>query len=115
MSNAKHTPGPWTANQTAYRDGSIDILSVNLQEKDHCYTHSLVATVKPHTQNFGDWRMRSKDEVRSTANLIAAAPNVLRELEHLVKLLEPHLAALNVPGLATLNGAKAAIAKAKGE
>ena len=45
-----------------------------------------------------------------------AAPSLLRELKHLVCLLEPleRDGRLNVPGLATLNGARAAIAKASG-
>ncbi len=46
------------------------------------------------------------------AKLIAAAPELLKELQHLVALLEPmeRAGTLNVPGLATLNGARKAIA-----
>ena len=47
------------------------------------------------------------------ARLIAAAPELLAELQHLVRLLEPMEDTLQVPGLATLNGARAAIAKAQ--
>ena len=51
------------------------------------------------------------------ARLIAAAPDLLAELAHLVSLLEPLelSGTLAVPGLATLNDARAAIAKAKGQ
>lgn len=48
------------------------------------------------------------------AHLIAAAPELLRELKHLVSLMEPVEHSVSIPGLATLNGARAAIAKAEG-
>ena len=50
------------------------------------------------------------------ARLIAAAPDLLNELRHLVRLLEPALnnGTSQVPGLATLNAAHLAIAKAEG-
>jgi hypothetical protein len=49
------------------------------------------------------------------ARLISAAPDLLRELAHLVRLMEPQErdGSLDIPGLATLNGARAAIAKAE--
>lgn len=48
------------------------------------------------------------------AMLISAAPDMARELRHLPQLLEPleQSGALDVPGLATLNGARAALRKA---
>ena len=56
-------------------------------------------------------------ETLANARLIAAAPELLKELRHLVRLLEPAEkdGAIDVPGLATLNGARAAIRKAAGE
>lgn len=56
------------------------------------------------------------DGCKRVAFLAAAAPELLRELKHLVLLLEPHEAdgSLAVPGLATLNGARAVIYKAEG-
>lgn len=48
----------------------------------------------------------------ANAKLIAAAPELLKELRHLVNLLSPYIDQMSVPGLATLNGAKAAITKA---
>lgn len=48
------------------------------------------------------------------AALFSAAPDMARELAHLVRLLEPleKDGGLDVPGLATLNGARAALRKA---
>lgn len=45
--------------------------------------------------------------------LFAASPDLYRELRHLVQLLEPleRDGSLNIPGLATLNGARMALAK----
>ncbi len=58
-----------------------------------------------------------RDLLRLTASsrLIAAAPDLYRELAHLVRRSEPlEVTGLNVPGLATLNGARAALRKAEG-
>lgn len=51
------------------------------------------------------------------ATLIAAAPDLLRELKHLVSLVEPCISdgRASIPGLATFNAAHAAIAKAEGK
>lgn len=51
------------------------------------------------------------------APLIAAAPRLYRELAHLVRLLESleKDGGLEVPGLATLNGARMALRKADGQ
>lgn len=48
------------------------------------------------------------------ARIFAAAQDMARELHHLVRLLEPleKDGGLEVPGLATLNGARAALRKA---
>ena len=58
------------------------------------------------------------DKIRTAlanARIADAAPDLYRELAHLVKLLEPCEDQLAVPGLATLNGARAALAKANGK
>ena len=56
-------------------------------------------------------------KTKDNANLFCAARELLKELEHLVRLLEPmeRDGSLQVPGLATLNGARRAIKKAKGQ
>lgn len=48
------------------------------------------------------------------AVLLAAGPELFKELQRLVSLMEPGETEgwLNIPGLATLNGARAALAKA---
>jgi hypothetical protein len=59
-----------------------------------------------------------RDNARSEADTLRArVKESLGALEHLVGLLEPleQAGTLNIPGLATLNGARAAISKAKGE
>jgi len=57
------------------------------------------------------------DIAEANARLIAAAPELLEALSHIVRLMEPmeREGGINVPGLATLNGARAAIARANGE
>ena len=58
-----------------------------------------------------------RPETEANAYLAVAAPRLLKELQHLVALLEPleRDGTLNVPGHATLNGARAAIALATGD
>jgi hypothetical protein len=62
--------------------------------------------------------MNDSDELNreweANARLIAAAPCLYRELERLVSLMEPleREGSLNIPGLATLNGARAVLQKA---
>lgn len=51
------------------------------------------------------------------AHLLAAAPDLYAELQHLVMALEPveRAAGMGIPGIATLNGPRRALAKARGE
>lgn len=90
-----HTPGPWGLQESP--DGGMILIRGNDADrmKRHPQTHLQIVPV-------------------DDAKLIAAAPELLDELQHLVRLLEPLEAdgSLNVPGLATLNGARAAIRKA---
>jgi len=60
---------------------------------------------------------RTEEQTKANAYLASSAPDLYRELEHLVLLIEPHErdGSLNIPGLATLNGARAALAKARGD
>lgn len=48
---------------------------------------------------------------KEIADLVAAAPLLLKELKHLVRLMEP---GFDIPGLSTLNGARRAISTAEG-
>ena len=99
------TPGPWIVK----RDSGLRQRIQTAGDKGTlCY---MTARPFAHGANF------SHEQITANAHLIAAAPDLLNGLMHLVRLLEPleHSGALNVPGLATLNGARAAIAKAQGE
>lgn len=89
---SRHTPGPW--------------------ETDGFWVDTVPGREDMQT-NFGAPGI-TDEEIEANAYLIAAAPDLLRELRHLVALLEPleDDGTLAVPGLATLNGARAAIARA---
>lgn len=98
---SKPIPGPWiwTADPEPH--------SSNISIEADGETIAVVA--------IGDWDVPIGSN-EATARLICAAPDLFRELIHLVRLIEPleRNGGLDVPGLATLNGARAAIAKAKG-
>jgi hypothetical protein len=92
-SNLKHTPGPWFAVEYAGR--------YSFQRKDE----------------YGGPDLLDQDSCSRAcynAKLAAAAPELLKELMYLVRLLEPleREGSLDVPGLVTLNGARNAIKKA---
>ena len=97
MSEAKHTAGPW--HDDGYR-------IYGATESEDKRRGPMIVEYK-HVDNFN----------YADAPLIAAAPDLLHELRHLVRLLEPleREGTLNVPGLATLNGAREAIKKAEGK
>lgn len=102
MTESKHTPGPWD-----WRDRS----ELRAKGADGRYGDLVAGAV--YEYDCGAF-IEASDADR---DLIAAAPDLLRELRHLVRLLEPmeREGGLDVPGLATLNGARAAIARATGE
>ncbi len=91
----KHTPGPWEVNDTK---ADVRVESAG----EHGWANDGWAIC----QLMGP-------ECDANARLIAAAPDIFRELSHLVALLEPieREGRMNVPGLATLNGARAALAR----
>lgn len=88
-----HTPGPW---------------ELLIDKKNKTAMVSAGGRMAIDCDGSGD----GFAQVCANARLIAAAPDLLKELDHLVRLLEPLEQSLNVPGLATLNGARAAIARA---
>lgn len=90
-----HTPGPWKWTPSL-REGEIRSKTLDAEDR----------TVVFHSAH---WLPRSAD-----LKLIAAAPELLAELRHLVLLMSPHEAdgSLAIRGLATLNAARAAIKKA---
>jgi hypothetical protein len=100
----KHTPGPWVvADSNSYRR----IVRADRYEPVCC----------PVTQRDGhpDLQFPNGGYKGPDARLIAAAPDLYGELRHLVRLLEPleRDGQLDVSGLATLNGARAALTKAE--
>lgn len=103
----KHTPGPW---EWGTSPEATSFAGDALQSKNGTvvldYTHWSSGMAFNTDLDHG--------EVLANAHLIAASPLLLKELQHLVRLLTPLEIAgtLNVPGLATLNGARAAIAQA---
>ena len=65
----------------------------------------------------GRCALHTQEALDAAKRLQRAAPALLEKLQHLVRLLEPleQAGGMDVPGLATLNGARAAIAQAKGK
>lgn len=105
MTEAKHTPGPWElwTGCSWRRFGSKTT-----------GTEVVVPTNHP-IDGHPDLLFPNGGQDGPDAALITAAPELHRELAHLVRLLEPmeREGTLNIPGLATLNGARAALAKAE--
>lgn len=89
--NAKHTPGPWTANGS--ETTSVTWVS---NSKGH-----RICTMQ---RSEFDW---------SNALLIAASPNLLVALEAIIKMIGPYAGQGRMD--AEISNARAAIAKAKGE
>jgi len=106
MSEPKFTPGPWVAVRNCsfweIRDEANDFGCIG----DACASSAAAP-------DYG----RSMDLGEANARVMAAGPELYAELRHLVRLMEPleDRGLLNIPGLATLNGARAALAKAEGQ
>lgn len=105
----QHTPGPWRWHDggnltTAYDQADVDYAGVLLPINRGRGPEMCCAD--------REGVIRAFDIESPDARLIAAAPDLLHELQHIVNLLGPWEDAIDVPGFATLNGARAAIAKA---
>jgi|GEM_PF-6419500 len=98
----KSTPGPWVLEYL----GSNGAFSIATTKDFGDEDYFVIASRSAFSHN--------AEESCANAHLIAAAPLLYRELLHLVRLLEPVLVTANIPGLATLNGAHAALAQAEG-
>lgn len=115
QSEVKHTPGPWELRYT--NDGKLELGGSTVQSTGvySSVGFGLVADViYKKTNILGDSHKLQQETFEANAKLVAAAPELLKELMHLVRLLEPveKNGGLDVPGLATLNGAREAIKKA---
>jgi hypothetical protein len=94
--------GPWRAPTARVHNAAVKRIILNSQDRH-------IADV------YGQYYAAELD---GYARLIAAAPELYKELKHLVGLLEPleqDGSLQHVPGLATLNGARAALAKVEGK
>lgn len=107
MSDERFTPGPWR------------IGTANGYNASNIYTDDGENGI---CQMYGIALHRTVNEVQSdpgmaNARLIAAAPDLYRELAYLVSMIEPleREGRIQIPGIATLNGARAALAKARGK
>lgn len=123
MSDVKHTPGPW-----AYRPNEFDDWGV-VRSADG----ELVAAAKDSTIPFAaldDYRSRKVDPYEGNARLIAAAPDLYRELQMHVRncpVCKGEGKAVDVFDMLTkdgpyektdcsrCSGGRAALAKASGE
>ena len=99
-----HTPGPWKLEERSI----YALQHAGWRKGEEQFENRFYASVQAG-------RGTPTEELEANARLIAAAPELLHELEHLVRLMEPYEDRLPFPGLATLNGARAAIKKARGE
>lgn len=102
----------WVVNETAYPNGDIDINIFNPLEKDPCYQHSSLCRVFRHTQNHGDWRDRSREEVRMFASMIATAPEMYDALKNVILTMSQTNDFVLIEAMVKL--AAEAIAKAEG-
>ena len=101
---SKHTPGPWKA-------GRPDMATID----DNGFESKWIYAGEKYLANASSMDIPDWNEVMANARLIAAAPDLLQELKHLVAIINPCLeSSIAIPGLATLNAAKAVIAKAEG-
>ena len=107
MAEPKWTPGPWQVCNTYHAVHGERVRNIALCDNAHI----------PQ----GNGRILvSDDEATANAYLIAAAPDLYRELENLVELAEAAMRAANRDGgeydiEAELAGARAALRKARGE
>lgn len=107
MSKEKHTAGPWKILPEEAGRNYIRVRGTRLGE-----TYKIANVVTPNWEGFPDAEL---EEARANARLIAAAPMLLAELKHLARLVGAALEnGVTIPGLATVNGADAAIALAEG-
>lgn len=102
MSEAKHTPGPWTVFEHSWSDTSI-------------WTHdSTVATLSIKDEATEDTQAGLEARMAANARLIAAAPDLLEALREVLKeAIDDYYAEKDPDGV--LDAAYAAIAKATGK
>ena len=115
--NAKHTPGPWMAVNSSSNGWEIrgllgsDPVRRNMVEFTYASDKPVLLFVEPwHQFPNAEWSAMQG----ANANLIAAAPDLLKALEDCVAVMDRELAGLKAIQ-PELSSARAAIAKATGE
>lgn len=106
----EHTPGPWVANSISMENGDIGVGAPDLRIViAHVHNAASFGDMIAGALKRGGGRVRENDCHTQFANarLIAAAPDLLKQLELMVELFDGH------QGM-ELRWAKDAIAKAKG-
>lgn len=99
---SKHTPGPWVETVVPTSAGSAIII--------HSADHRIAIIYVDGIRKGIDDELPRSIENRANARLIAAAPELLEELEDLVAMIDP-----DGPLASHVKSAKAVIAKATGE
>jgi hypothetical protein len=100
MTESKHTPGQWRAK---FSGGTIT--KTHILSDDQRYASGMFGVAHVFGEN--------QEQERANANLMAAAPDLLKELRELVEICEqvaPHIIRKR-----DLNRCKAVIAKAEGQ
>ena len=119
MTNVSHTPGPWSQGRTLLTAQTKRWSKDQWDENERMERRTIFASFSAEDE--GRSRIpvarisEQAHEWEANARLIAAAPDLLRELKHLVRLVEPALnGGTKIAGLATVNAVWEAIAKAEG-
>jgi hypothetical protein len=99
MSETKHTPGPWRAEESAHQ-----------QEFSH-WIGTTSLKVMPRQSTIAAVLNAGSEESAANARLIAAAPELLAGCRALLAIYDEHLGG---SGLQGVRDARAAIAKAEG-
>jgi hypothetical protein len=108
MNKSKHTPGPWKAQPREFPEGQW-FLEGQWEVVSTCEIEWLIAAAAPHIDG---------DPDEANARLIAAAPELLEALISATRCLAWHVEEHGRSGAmdgVTLERARAAIAKAKGD
>lgn len=99
----KHTPGPWRIGGPENKGAEGNILGPSNTRQKGDITHAICVMYAPHSP--------FKDEDKANARLIAAAPDLLVNLEQLIRVFKFHLGGVDK----VLVSAEVIVGKAKGE
>jgi hypothetical protein len=104
--NTKHTPAPWRV-ETCYNIDGSKFLTINGQGPHGAWLADIQAgSVNGHPADFTEKHL-------ANACLIAAAPDLLASVKHLMAIIDR--GAPKLAGMMEFQAARAAIAKAEGK